>query len=194
MKSIKIGGKFESSAISLGCMRMSGLDEKRVDAIMDTALENGVSFFDHADIYGGGNAERVFGDYLKRHMGARDSLMIQTKCAIHDGQFDFSKEHMADYIQFSMRPMGECAENYKLLISSVEGVSTKHNSDELEKLISSERLRIRNLSLEKESVSENNISAFVPLAVIIISGIIAVMLFFFLRRDDSAETDENKKE
>lgn len=106
---------------------------------------------------------------------------------------DFSKEYMADYIQFSIRPMGESAGNYKLLISSLEGVSTKYNSDELEKLISSERLRIRNLALEKENISENDISAFIPLAVIVIAGIIAVMLFFFLRRDDNAETDENKK-
>ena len=28
MKNIKIGNKFETSAVSLGCMRMSGLDEK----------------------------------------------------------------------------------------------------------------------------------------------------------------------
>ena len=64
MKGIKIGGKFASSAIALGCMRMENLDEKSVDAIMDSAFQNGVNFFDHADIYGGGNAEKVFGDYL----------------------------------------------------------------------------------------------------------------------------------
>ena len=94
MKNIEIGGKFTASSISLGCMRMGGLDEKCVDAILDTAIECGVNFFDHADIYGKGNAEKVFGEYLKRHKGARDKMMLQTKCAIHDGQFDFSKEHI----------------------------------------------------------------------------------------------------
>ena len=92
MKNIKLGNMFESSAISLGCMRMGGLDEKAVDAIIDTAIENGINFFDHADIYGKGNAEKVFGEYLKRHKGSRDNMIIQTKCALHDGQFDFSKE------------------------------------------------------------------------------------------------------
>lgn len=106
MKNIKIGGKFDASSISLGCMRMGGLDEKRVDAIMDTAMENGVNFFDHADIYGGGNAERVFGKYLKRHKGARDKMMIQTKCAIHDGQFDFSKEHILKSVDGSLTRLG----------------------------------------------------------------------------------------
>ena len=74
------------------------------------------------------------------------------------------------------------------------GTSVELIYDELENLISSERVRIRNLALEKENISENDISAFIPLAVIVIAGIIAVMLFFFLRRDDNAETDENKKE
>ena len=106
MKGIKIGGKFASSAIALGCMRMENLDEKSVDAIMDSAFQNGVNFFDHADIYGGGNAEKVFGDYLKRHKDARDNMIIQTKCAIHDGQYDFSKEHILKSVEGSLLRLG----------------------------------------------------------------------------------------
>ena len=106
MKNIKIGDMFQASAISLGCMRMGGLDEIRVDAIMDTALECGVNFFDHADIYGKGNAEKVFGEYLKRHKDVRDNIMIQTKCAIHDGQFDFSKEHILKSVDSSLARLG----------------------------------------------------------------------------------------
>ena len=106
MKSIKISNQFTSSAVVLGCMRMGNLDEKRVDAIIDTALENGINFFDHADIYGGGNAEKVFGEYLCRHKGAREKMMIQTKCAIHDGQFDFSKEHILSSVDKSLSRLG----------------------------------------------------------------------------------------
>ena len=106
MKKINIGGKFEASAVTLGCMRMGGLDEKSVDAVMDTALENGIDFFDHADIYGGGNCEKVFGDYLKRHRNARENLIIQTKCAIHDGQYDFSKEHILNSVDGSLLRLG----------------------------------------------------------------------------------------
>ena len=106
MKIIEIGKEFTSSAISLGCMRMGGLDEKRVDAIMDKALECGINLFDHADIYGRGNAERVFGEYLKRHKDSRDSMIIQTKCAIHDGQYDFSKEHILKSVDGSLSRLG----------------------------------------------------------------------------------------
>ena len=105
MKEIKIGD-MSASCISLGCMRMSGLEEKRVDAIMDTALENGINFFDHADIYGGGKSERLFGEYLKRNTGVRDKIFIQTKCAIHDGQFDFSKKHIISSVEGSLSRLG----------------------------------------------------------------------------------------
>lgn len=106
MKNVKIGGVLEASAVSLGCMRMGGLEAARVDAIVDSALENGINFFDHADIYGGGNAERVFGEYLKRHPGVREKIIIQTKCAIHDGQFDFSKEHILKSVEGSLARLG----------------------------------------------------------------------------------------
>lgn len=106
MKYITIGNKLKASAVSLGCMRMSDLNEKQVDAIMDTALEQGVNFFDHADIYGGENSERFFGDYLKRNPGTRDRILIQSKCSIHDGQFDFSKSHILKSVDGILSRLG----------------------------------------------------------------------------------------
>ncbi len=105
MKNIKIGN-MNASAVSLGCMRMSNLEEKQVDSIMDVALANGINFFDHADIYGGGNSEKLFGEYLKRHVGVRENIYLQTKCAIHDGQFDFSKEHIIKSVEGSLKRLG----------------------------------------------------------------------------------------
>ena len=106
MKYIEIGGQISASAVSLGCMRMSGLAEKRVDEILDCAVENGINFFDHADIYGGGDSERLFGAYLKRHKGAREGMFIQTKCAIHDGMYDFSKKHIIRSVEGSLSRLG----------------------------------------------------------------------------------------
>ncbi|MBE6763774.1 MAG: aldo/keto reductase family oxidoreductase [Ruminococcaceae bacterium] len=106
MKTVQIGGKLTASAVSLGCMRMSGLDDARVEAIMDTALANGINFFDHADIYGGGDAEERFGAYLRRHPSVRDSIFIQTKCALHDGLYDFSKEHILKAVDGSLSRLG----------------------------------------------------------------------------------------
>ena len=118
MKMIKIGGDIASSAVSLGCMRMSALNEKGVDEIMDCAIESGVNFFDHADIYGRGESERLFGEYLKRNTGVRDKILIQTKCAIHDGQYDFSKEHILRSVDGSLARLGVDYVDFLLLCAS----------------------------------------------------------------------------
>ena len=88
MKNIIIGNKINASAISLGCMRMSGLDEKGVDSIMDTALELGINYFDHADIYGGGRSEELFGKVLKDNPTLRSEIILQSKCGIRQGRYD----------------------------------------------------------------------------------------------------------
>ena len=105
MKKVKIG-EISASAISLGCMRMAALDTKRVDEIMYKALESGINFFDHADIYGKGSSEMLFGEFLKRSKTKREDIYIQTKCAIHDGQYDFSKEHIISSLDASLLRLG----------------------------------------------------------------------------------------
>lgn len=87
-------GALEVSQISLGCMRIADLSAKEADTHIHTALELGIDFFDHADIYAGGKAEEVFAGVLENNPGMRDKLMIQTKCGIRKGFFDFSKEHI----------------------------------------------------------------------------------------------------
>lgn len=106
MKQINIGGAIPCSQIALGCMRMSALDDNATDKIIDCALENGINFFDHADIYGGGRSEELFGAYLKRHPGTRDRIVIQTKCSICPGYYDFSKEHILSSVDGSLKRLG----------------------------------------------------------------------------------------
>ncbi|MGN0524205.1 MAG: aldo/keto reductase family oxidoreductase [Eubacterium sp.] len=103
MKQILIGGIIPSSAISLGCMRICKAEESKIDEIIETALECGINHFDHADIYGGGESERIFGEYLKTHPSIRDSITIQTKCAIKHRCYDFSKEHIIKSVEDSLK-------------------------------------------------------------------------------------------
>lgn len=106
MKKIQIGENCSASAIALGCMRMCEIDAQATDRIVDCALENGINFFDHADCYGDGYSEELFGGYLKRHLGARERMYIQTKCALHDRQYDFSKEHIIRSVEGSLSRLG----------------------------------------------------------------------------------------
>ena len=42
------------STISMGCMRIAKKSVEEVEELVKTALDCGINFFDHADIYGGG--------------------------------------------------------------------------------------------------------------------------------------------
>lgn len=95
MKKIQLGtSDLQVSNIALGCMRMNALSEKEAAHMVETALDVGVNFFDHADIYGGGASEEIFARAIKANGTHREDLIIQSKVGIRDGSFDFSKEHI----------------------------------------------------------------------------------------------------
>lgn len=91
-------------SVAIGCMRISDMSAKEVSAFIDTAIENGAYFFDHADIYGGGKSESVFASAVSPSM--RDNIIIQTKCGIRQGRFDFSYEHITESVNGSLKRLG----------------------------------------------------------------------------------------
>lgn len=93
MKFFELAG-MRASRVAQGCMRIAGLSDQALDTLIKQDLDLGINFFDHADIYGGGKCEERFGDFLKANPGLRDQMLIQTKCAIKSGAYDFSKEHI----------------------------------------------------------------------------------------------------
>lgn len=52
MKKVLVGGVLPASEISLGCFRLHTADKARAAALVGAALEEGIDFFDNADIYG----------------------------------------------------------------------------------------------------------------------------------------------
>lgn len=90
--------------VAVGCMRISDMNEKEVSTFVDTSLQNGANFFDHADIYGGGKSEEVFGKAIKSLN--REDIIIQTKCGIRQGQFDFSYDHIVNSVDGSLKRLG----------------------------------------------------------------------------------------
>lgn len=106
MYNIKLGKSgLNVPTVAVGCMRIAEMEEKKLDAFINTALENGANFFDHADIYGRGKCEEVFGKAIKRIN--REDLIIQTKCGIVPGKmFDFSYEHIINSVDGSLKRLG----------------------------------------------------------------------------------------
>lgn len=81
MKTKKLGNSdIETSEIGLGCMTMTGIygpaDENESIATIHAAIDNGVSFIDTADAYGGGSNETLVG---KAIADRRDKVVLATK-------------------------------------------------------------------------------------------------------------------
>lgn len=91
------------SNISLGCMRMAGKTDVEAASIISAAHESGINFFEHADIYGGGTSEKIFARGLKETGISREDILLQTKCGIRPGMFDFSKEHIITSVEGSLK-------------------------------------------------------------------------------------------
>lgn len=97
----------EVSQVALGCMRISNMSDKEADFYLGNAIDLGINYFDHADIYGRGKCEEVFGSALKRNPTLRDKIYIQTKCSIVPGSmYDFSKEHIINSVDGSLKRLG----------------------------------------------------------------------------------------
>ncbi len=91
--------------IALGRMRIASLEEKALEELLETAIECGVRFFDHADIYGNGACEEVFGQILAKRRELREEILLQSKCGIcrEPKGYDFSKEHILESVDASLR-------------------------------------------------------------------------------------------
>lgn len=101
-----------------GCMGLGGgwnnnpvsqQDIAQTHGLIDTALDCGISMFDHADIYAKGKAEEVFGRVLAERKELRAKIHLQTKCGIRfeDGsgpkRYDFSREWIYTSVENSLK-------------------------------------------------------------------------------------------
>jgi predicted oxidoreductase len=101
-------------------MRIAGgWDKAKVDAAaidkgiraLESAVEAGYNFIDHADIYGDTMSEAIYGMALDRHPDWREKLVVATKCGIRfddeppgtPHRYDFSGEHIRWSIDESLK-------------------------------------------------------------------------------------------
>lgn len=104
MKKISIGnGEISASEISLGCMRIADLTVKEASVMINTALEEGIDFFDHADKYANGKSEEIFAKAIDMKPSIREKIFIQSKCGIKPRRYDFSKENILESVDGSLK-------------------------------------------------------------------------------------------
>ncbi len=130
MKTIKLGNSdLQGSVVSLGCMRISNMEVSEVTTLVNSSMEAGINFFDHADIYGAGGSEEIFAKAVDMSPSSREKMLIQSKCGIRKGLFDFSKEH---------------------ILNSVDGILKRLNTDYIDVLL----LHRPDTLIEPEEVAE----------------------------------------
>ncbi len=104
MKTMRLGqSNLQVPVIAVGCMRINGLSKQDAEHFVQTAMDEGAVFFDHADIYGGGTCEEIFADAIHMNDTVREKIILQSKCGIRKGMFDFSKEHILESVDGSLK-------------------------------------------------------------------------------------------
>lgn len=105
------------SRLAYGCMGLDRLESVTdCEQLIDTALSLGINFFDHADIYGAGRCESIFGELLQRNPSWREHMIIQSKCGIRfagdtygdeaPSRYDFSYEHIVRAVDGTLERLG----------------------------------------------------------------------------------------
>lgn len=114
-----------SSRLIYGCMRIAGentaTDKEKGKRAIRAALEAGYTHFDHADIYGDGHCESLFGELLtelkQESPALRDQLIITSKASIRrDPQrYDFSHDYLTASIENSLKRLNiDCLDMFLL--------------------------------------------------------------------------------
>nr|WP_208607144.1 aldo/keto reductase [Paenibacillus typhae] len=123
MKTLPLNARgIPASRIALGCMGLGGgWDHEPLTAenirqghdAVEAALSIGINFFDHADIYTRGKAEKVFGQIFKDRPRLREEIIIQSKCGIRliepgdtSNTFDISGEHILRSVDGTLSRLG----------------------------------------------------------------------------------------
>lgn len=103
------------SRIALGCMGMAGTwdpakvgpeNVRRAVTAFETAMDAGITMYDHADIYGGGSCESIFKDCLAAVPGSRERIYIATKCGIGGGRYNLTYDYILAALDRSLARLG----------------------------------------------------------------------------------------
>jgi predicted oxidoreductase len=70
------------SRIVTGVWRWQQLSSESVERLIKTSIDEGITSFDHADIYGDHSCEELFGAVLKNKPALRNQMQLITKCGI----------------------------------------------------------------------------------------------------------------
>ena len=179
----KIG--FKVSEVGLGCWQLGGLcwgdvDEKSAFEIVQSAVDNGVNFFDTADVYREGRSERLIGSFLKQ---CPEEIFVATKI----GRFptpgwpeNFTCQSMTLHVEASLKRLGvEALDLVQLHCIPTEQLERGDVFDSLRQL--KDEGKIKNFGASVESMDE-------ALLCLQQQGLVALQIIFNVFRQKPIKT------
>jgi predicted oxidoreductase len=104
------------SRIIAGAWRWHTVSQDVVERLVQTSLEQGITTFDHADIYGDHSNEEIFGHCLRKNASLRNQMQLVTKCGIKFASskrpstwikhYDTSRRHIQWSVENSLKMLG----------------------------------------------------------------------------------------
>ena len=141
------------SVIGLGTWQLGAdwgdVDAGEAHAILDAAVESGVTFFDTADVYGDGRSEKTIGEYLADNPG--HGITVATKMGRREAQDpgNFTAAKFREWIDRSRENLGvETLDLVQLHCPPTPVFSTDAVYDALDELVASKAIAAYGVSVE----------------------------------------------
>lgn len=118
MERVRLASDLSFSRIIHGLWRLADWKQSREEtlSLIEYCLENGITTFDHADIYGSYTCEKLFGDALSLKPELREKMEIVTKCGIvlpspnrpqhRSHHYNTRKDHILQSVEQSLKNFG----------------------------------------------------------------------------------------
>lgn len=131
------------SDLCLGTMMFgSKTDKKESQRIIDLALSHGVNYIDTADVYSGGESERIIGEAL---VGRREDLILATKARFNVGNnvnnHGLNRRHLLKQVDRSLLSLQTDYIDIFYLHAMDDGVPYEEMLDTMDSLIHSGKIR-----------------------------------------------------
>ena len=147
---------WQVSEIGLGCWAIGSewgdVSKEDANEVLKTSLDNGVNFFDTADVYGDGRSEQFIGELLK---STSEKIYVATKSGRrlnpHNSE-GYNPQKIESFIDRSLKNLGvECIDLLQLHCTPSDVCSKKETYEMMDDIVKKGKILHYGVSVEKVS-------------------------------------------
>jgi aryl-alcohol dehydrogenase-like predicted oxidoreductase len=147
---------WQVSEVGLGCWAIGSewgdVSKEDANEVLKTSLDNGVNFFDTADVYGDGRSEQFIGELLK---STSEKIYVATKSGRrlnpHNSE-GYNPQNIESFIDRSLKNLGvECIDLLQLHCPPSDVCSKKETYEMMDDIVKKGKILHYGVSVEKVS-------------------------------------------